>query len=447
VRRSLAPLTVLLAALWAPAAAPAGPAESSLRAALDRSMRAAGAGAGALVVDLSNGATLYARAPDTARVPASNEKLYTTAVALARFGASGRLSTRVLGDGELDEDGVYGGNLYLRGGGDPTFGSLAFNRRAYGTGASVTELAAAVSEAGIARVTGAVYGDETLFDGLRGGPASGYAFSGYIGAPLSALAFDRGLASRQGSALRRRPARFAAERLSRALRAEGVTVDRGLGERRTPPDAREIAQVESPTMAVLARLTNVPSDNFFAEMLLKALGARFGRGGTTAAGAAATTAYLRPLGIAPRLSDGSGLSRRNRTTPRQVVRLLDHMDRTESLAVPFRDSLAVACRSGTLAGRMCGTRAAGRCRAKTGTLTGVSSLSGYCDVGGDRVLAYSILMNRVNVSRARTLQDRMGAAIAGYAPSSPRSPGSSSTSTPRRSAFSSLEPGDSPATT
>jgi D-alanyl-D-alanine carboxypeptidase/D-alanyl-D-alanine-endopeptidase (penicillin-binding protein 4) len=428
VRRSLAVLAFLLAV---PAPAAAG-TESQLRTSLDRSMRSAGAASGALVVDLGDGRTLYSRAADTPRVPASNEKLYTTSTALARFGPSGRLLTRVLGDGQLDDAGVYRGNLYLRGGGDPTFGSDAFNRRAYGTGASVTELAAAVQAAGVTRVTGFVYGDETYFDGLRGGPDSGFAFSIYIGAPLSALAFNRGLANSQGSAIQRRPARYAAERLLRALRAEGVSVSRGAAERAAPGAAREVATVSSPPMATLARLTNVSSDNFFAEMLLKSIGGRFGTRGSTAGGATAVMSWLRENAIGARVSDGSGLSRRNRTTPRQVVRLLDHMDRTEELAVPFRGSLAVGCRSGTLAGRMCGTRASGRCRGKTGTLTGVSALSGYCDVGGERVIAFSILMNGVSAGGARSLQDRMAAAIASYVPSSASRAGSSMTSTSRR---------------
>ncbi len=412
VRRSLAPLAVLLAVLWAPAAAPAA-TDAQLRASLDRAMRAAGGGSGALVVDLFDGRTLYARAADVPRVPASNQKLYTTAAALARFGPSGRLSTRVLGDGELDADGVYRGNLYLRGGGDPTFGSR-------GTAA----LARALAEIGILRVTGTVYGDETLFDGRRGGPDSRYAFSIWIGTPLSALSYAR--------AAVRRPARLAADRLSRELRAEGVSVRRSVGERAAPPGARELAILRSPTMAVLARATNVPSDNFLAEMLLKSLGARFGVRGTTAAGAAVTALWLREAGIAARVSDGSGLSRRNRTTPRQVVKLLDHMDGSERLGPSFRASLAVACGSGTLAGRMCRTRAAGRCRGKTGTLTGVSALSGYCDMGSGRAVAFSILMNGVGYYSARRAQDAMTAAIANYVPSSSSRAGSSMTSTPSR---------------
>lgn len=431
--RAVATLTLLLAALWAPAAAAAGTTDARLRAALDGAMSSAGSSSGALVVDLGTGRTLYARRADTPRIPASNEKLYTTSTALARFGPTGRIYTRVLGDGVMAADGTYRGNLYLRGGGDPTFGSASFIRRAYGAGASVSNLATEVAAAGITEVTGAVYGDESFFDTRRGGPDSGFAFSYDIGAPLSALAFDRGLANDQGTALQRRPALFAADQLTRALRTEGVRVAREAGERPAPAVATEIAAVGSPTLTRIVRLTNVPSDNFFAEMLLKTLGGHFRGYGSTAAGAATVVSYLSEIGISPRVSDGSGLSRGNRTTPRQVVTLLARMNATAELAPPFRGSLAVACVSGTLAGRMCGTRASGRCRGKTGTLSYVSALSGYCYLSAGRTLAFSILMNNVNVSGARSLQNRMGAAIAAYAPASSASrPSSSRTSVPSR---------------
>jgi D-alanyl-D-alanine carboxypeptidase/D-alanyl-D-alanine-endopeptidase (penicillin-binding protein 4) len=423
MRRLLALASLLAMLPAAPAAA--GISDTALRSHLARQMNAAGAGSGALVVDLANGRTLFERRGDTYRIPASNEKLYTTAAAMVRFGPAGRLLTRVYGDGALADGGVYRGNLFLRGGGDPTFGSASFNRRAYGTGASVSQLARELAARGIERVQGNVYGDESYFDRLRGGPDSGYRFSFWIGAPLSGLSFNRGLGNTRGTSRQRRPAVFAAEQLRRALRAEGVTVTGGSDERLTPSGAALLATVQSPPIATLSRLTNVPSDNFMAEMLLKAIGARFGpRGSTSGGAAAARAALLSGPGIAPRIADGSGLSRSNRTTPRQIVRLLDHMDRTQSLAVPFRGSLAVACRSGTLAGRMCGTAASGRCRGKTGTLSGVSALSGYCDLR-DRVIAFSFLMNRVNVSGARRLQNRMAAAIASYTPApEPASPAS-----------------------
>jgi len=418
VRRALAPIAITLAVL---AAAPAwaGAPETSLRLALAGQMRAAGARSSALVVDLHNGRTLFALRADTARLPASNEKIFTTSTALVRFGPSGRLSTRVLGDGALQDDGTYRGNLYLRGGGDPTFGSSSFIRRAYGTGASLSDLVARLEALGIARVSGAVYGDETYFDAFRGGPSTGFAFDPYIGGTLSGLAFNRGLTSSRGTAVQQRPGGFAADQLARALRAAGVPVSGRVAERATPPEARLVASVPSPPISTLIRLTNQPSDNFFAEMLLKGLGARFGGRGSTQAGAAVVRGTLGDLGVHPqRVVDGSGLSRGDRTTPRAVVHLLDQMDRSTTLAPAFRGSLGVACRSGTLGGRMCRTAAAGRCRGKTGTLSNVSALSGYCDLS-DRVIGFSIIMNNVSVSGARSLQDRMAAAIARYKPSTP----------------------------
>ena len=114
----------------------------------------------------------------------------------------------------------------------------------------------------------------------------------------------------------------------------------------------------------------------------------------------------------PRIVDGSGLSRADRTTPRQVVRLLERMHGQE-VGPDFEASLPIAGRTGTLQRRMRGTAAAGRCRAKTGTLIGVSALAGDCATTSGHTLAFALLMNRANVGRAHGVQDRMTAAIAG----------------------------------
>ncbi|MDQ6914233.1 MAG: D-alanyl-D-alanine carboxypeptidase/D-alanyl-D-alanine-endopeptidase, partial [Actinomycetota bacterium] len=200
------------------------------------------------------------------------------------------------------------------------------------------------------------------------------------------------------------------------------------GEGRAPGTAGQLALVRSPPISRLIRFTNVPSDNYLAEMLIKDLGARFGAGGSTAAGAAVVRDRLGTLGIAPQVVDGSGLSRGDHTTPRQVVRLLAAMARSGPFADTFRGSLAVACRSGTLAARMCGSAASGRCRGKTGTLSNVSALSGYCTLPTGRTIAFSFLMNGVDVYGARSLQNRMAVAIARYRPAAtpaalPRSAG------------------------
>ena len=112
----------------------------------------------------------------------------------------------------------------------------------------------------------------------------------------------------------------------------------------------------------------MPSDNFLAETLLKALGVRFGGAGSTRAGAQVVRSSVVGLGLAPTVVDGSGLSRANHTSPRQVVRLLQRMGEEDTFPA-FQRSLAVAGVSGTLRRRMRGTPAQRRCRGKTGTLT------------------------------------------------------------------------------
>src|SRR3712207_3048607 len=143
---------VLLAAAALAGAAPAAEAQDGLSPQLRSAMRSAGARSGAYVVNLTNGRRVFAWRSRTPRVLASNTKLFTTAAALARLGVDGTLGTEVRGSGEL-VDGVWRGDLYLRGGGDPTFGSRGFGRRSYGSGAAIEDLAARVEEAGIERVS------------------------------------------------------------------------------------------------------------------------------------------------------------------------------------------------------------------------------------------------------------------------------------------------------
>ena len=156
------------------------------------------------------------------------------------------------------------------------------------------------------------------------------------------------------------------------------------------------------------------SNNFFAEMLLKHIGAETRDAGTTSAGAATVRQYVKNMfGAAVRPVDGSGLTVGNRSSAGDIVKLLNR-GRKRAFGPAFVDSLAVAGRSGTLADRMRGSAAEGRCRAKTGTLTGVSALSGYCFNRSGRKYAFSILMNDVyNTTTARAAQDRIASIVAG----------------------------------
>jgi D-alanyl-D-alanine carboxypeptidase/D-alanyl-D-alanine-endopeptidase (penicillin-binding protein 4) len=376
-------------------------------------MSGAGSWSGAYVVNADSGRAIFRWSHTRPRVLASNTKLFTTAAALARFGTEGTLATEVRSGAELGEHGVLRGNLYLVGGGDPTFGSASFTRRAYGTsGATVEALAAQLKRAGIERVAGRVVGDESRFDTLRGGPESGYTTSIWVG-PLSALGYNRGLATESGSSFQASPAPFAAARLSDALRRRGIPVRDTPTAGKAPAGAETLAAVDSPPMGRLAAMTNKPSDNYFAEMLVKDLAMQASGRGTTAGGARIAARFARRIGGGPQqLADGSGLSRGNRASPYRVVRLLLAMRRRDEFR-PFVRSLSIAGRDGTLGPRMRRGPARGHCRGKTGTLSDVSAVSGYCRARSGDTYVFSILMNGVDPYGARAIQDRMLQALAG----------------------------------
>ena len=392
-------LIVLLAAAL-PFAAPA-PAlalgDADLRAALAGEMRRAPAASGAYVAELGSGRVLYASRADTARIPASLEKLYTTSAALLRLGPAATLrTTAVAAPGAvLEAGGTLRGDLVLVGGGDPFFGADP-----------AAILARAVRRAGVKRVAGSVIGDESAFDDQRSGCCPGYDPD--LGGVLSALAYDRGIF--RGRA-RIDAARFAAGRFAAQLRAAGVAVAGPSAAGTAPPAARTLAAVPSRSVAELARFVNVPSNNFAAEMLLKELGVRYRDRGTDAAGADVVRDALDDFGVRPqRVVDGSGLSRQNRTTPRQVGSLLQRMGKPD-IATSFRSSLAVTGSTGTVKARMRGTSAAGRCQVKTGTLRLVSALAGYCATAGGRDVVFAFMFNRANTFNAKAREDRMTIAI------------------------------------
>ena len=397
--RRLVLLTTLILLALAHSAHAAGLAAT--QRVLAREMARAGAYSGAYVIDLGTGQELYASQPDVARMPASVNKLYTSAAALLRYGPEGRLTTTVLSQGLPDETGTIAGNLVLRGGGDPTFGTAA-----------AAELAGQLAQAGLQRVEGRVVGDESAFDAFRGVPSSGYRLTSEVG-PLSALAFNHGRTGQSRPYFQTSPARFAAQQFEKALEKQGVkiigTARSGLAATGMTP----LSEWASPPISAIVRQMNQPSDNFMAEMLIKGLGAQFGGAGSTQAGGTVIREAVKPFGITPKVVDGSGLSRSDRTTPRQVVQLLQRMDSSEA-GVAFDESLAVVGRNGTVYNRMRGTAAQDNCHAKTGTLRDVSSLAGVCTTTGGERVAFAFLMNRVYPSGARVLQDRMTAALARY---------------------------------
>jgi D-alanyl-D-alanine carboxypeptidase/D-alanyl-D-alanine-endopeptidase (penicillin-binding protein 4) len=238
---------------------------------------------------------------------------------------------------------------------------------------------------------------------------SRYYTSPWVG-PLSALSFNHGYSGRR---FQPNPASYATSVFRQTLKADDIAPGHAASNTKAPAGATVIASVESPPMATLVKLTNKDSDNFFAETLLKDVGRDASGKGTTAAGVRAVVSFAARAGAKVQMIDGSGLDRGDRASPRDVVRLL-LSERTEPEFPALFDSLPIAGVDGTVHDRMRSGPAKRNCRAKTGSLIGVSTLSGFCTTRSGRTVAFSFLMNGLYVGYARRIQDRMAQAIAGW---------------------------------
>ncbi len=317
------------ALLLAPAEAPGSISRSRLRHGLTNQMQRAGGASGAWVMDMDapRNRTLFSWASRTRRVLASNTKLFTTGAVLDRFGANERLTTRLYARRRRALHGhTLKGSLVIVGAGDPALASVGFARHNNLPLTRIANLASDIRKAGIRRITGAIRADDSIFDRRRGVPTSGVDASGEL-APLSGLSYNSGFAGGHYAA---NPELVAARTLKHRLRELGVRVKRGIGRANLPTSAlrrKPLGKVRSPRMANLIAETNKPSNNFFAEMLLKRLAARRGVQGTTRRGARKAERFARKLGGRVRMENGSGLSRSNRASPRQVGRFLVAMNR------------------------------------------------------------------------------------------------------------------------
>jgi D-alanyl-D-alanine carboxypeptidase/D-alanyl-D-alanine-endopeptidase (penicillin-binding protein 4) len=385
-------------------------ADASLSSSLKRQMRAAGAYSGAYVVDSTTGRRLFSWRSGASRILASNTKLFSTSALLARMGPDATFETQVLAHGQMNDDGILKGDLWLRGGGDPAFGTRSYVRRHFGrSAAAVEDLAEQLADSGLVAVRGGVHGDESAFDSIRGVHDSRYGVSPWVG-PLSALSFNHAYDSH---GFQSNPPTYAAGRLRKALDREDIAPGHAAASGKTPDGAVVMATVQSAPVGTLIRLTNKDSDNFFAETLLKDLGREAYGTGSTAAGVRAAMAHAAQAGARVQMIDGSGLDHGDRASPRDVVRLLAYERTLPGFQFLF-DSLPVAGVDGTLDDRMNRGPAHRNCRAKTGSLIGVSTLSGYCTSRSGHTLTFSFLMNGISTSYARRLQDRMAQALAGW---------------------------------
>lgn len=326
------------------------------------------------------GTVRYERAGHVRRIPASNEKLLLSMAILDALGPDAALPTIAAG---RRRGPAIKGDLWILGRGDPATGKADLRR-----------LARAIRDQGVRRIRGGVRGSTGYFARDWWAPGWRRYFPGsYVNLP-TALTFER-----NGGA---RPELRAAETLTRLLRKQGVKVR---GRPGTGPRAGgfpEIARVERSLVGVLGSM-NRDSSNFFAEVLAKRLGAeRGGTPGTIAKGAAAIKAWATSHGVGVRTRDGSGLSYANRTTPRGFARLLAAAE-AEPWGQALRNSLPTGGQ-GTLEHRLRGVPV----RAKTGTLTSISALSGWVHAKRTGTwVEFSIMATGMSPSRAKAIEDRI----------------------------------------
>ena len=216
------------------------------------------------------------------------------------------------------------------------------------------------------------------------------------------------------------PARYAAHVFTRMLESMGVAVDGAPTTGSLPSSRVRLASDTSVPVSAIVRMLMKPSNNGMTEHLIKTLGRVGDKPGTWAAGSARVLSWLRTTQSVPgtvRIVDGSGLAHTNRVTARVLVRALQYA-RTRSWFGTFYDALPVAGISdpaigGTLTSRMVKTAAQGNLRAKTGTLSGVTALSGYVADRDGRLYTFSML-GSYRSSTPRPVFDKLGATLAGW---------------------------------
>jgi serine-type D-Ala-D-Ala carboxypeptidase/endopeptidase (penicillin-binding protein 4) len=423
---------ILLAlAACARAAAPPSPALrplDALRHSIDSLVddpKFANAHLGLLIVNPADGDTLYSRNAGKLFMPASNQKILTSAVALAQLGPDYRYHTVIAKRGEL-KDSVLAGDLIVIGRGDPTMSD-----RVHGSAANaMAALADSIRARGITRVTGALrQGGNAFPDSIYGYGWEWDDIGGESGAPIDELLFNEGMVQRAAkiegrdtviSVATRTPGYVYLSALYSALSQRGVRID-GLvnlsaDSLTLPYDT--VYVIESPPLREILKVFMKPSQNQIGEALLKTIGLEKTGIGSADAGAEVTTTQLRDWGVDSTevvVYDGSGLSRHDLVTPRTIVRVLSAMQKDTAFSV-YYDAFPIAGVDGTIRSRMKGTPAENNLRGKTGTIEFVRSLSGYVDTADGQRLVFSFLSNHFTtpVSEITRVQDAVGALLASY---------------------------------
>jgi serine-type D-Ala-D-Ala carboxypeptidase/endopeptidase (penicillin-binding protein 4) len=379
---------------------------SELQASLDsviKPVKGSGIKVSCKVVHADYNKTLYENDPEEPMIPASITKLITCACSYSKLGQSYNLSTIVYTDDNNIIDGVINGNLYLKGFGDPDFNVN-----------DLVKLADMISGKGIKEVTGNIVADESFFDNNYKSLSGNY--NGDTGPSywpyICGLSFNKN----EG---KYNPSNEAATYLSSELTSRNISIQGSVITGNTPKGAKEIAHFDRPIFDVLSNMCK-ESDNQSAITMFKLLGAKFkDTPGTLDGGQEVISSFLSEIGInrySYEILEGSGLTRYNKVNADVYVKLLKFMYDDRFLFDYFMNSLSIAGKDGTLRHRMIGTNAEGNVFAKTGTLNGVSALSGYVIDKDNEILIFYCVMNGFggNATPMRDVQDMVCIYLASY---------------------------------
>lgn len=435
---------------------------------------------GIKVISLRTGEVFYEKDSYLLFHPASNMKLLTTATALTKLGPNFRFKTLLCADTSSVVDSLLTGNLYLKGFGNPDLtthdlwgmvqelkqlgiksvaGDLICDESYlddfyFGSGwmwddasskyfPPISALTVNRNCVTVKVKPGVAIGDTV---GVLVEPPTSYVKIENAGVTvdssdttaLEAFKVERKWRERENTVMIQgglspqspareviveimEPALYAGTLFSELLATEKIEF-KGRILKDVIPDTNVVLveQVSAPLATLLTKTNKLGYNNLYAELILKTLGAeQRGVPGTAAKGISVIHTFFNDIGVDTtffELADGSGVSRYNVVSPQLIIELLQAVHEDFRIQAEFKASLPIAGVDGTLMNRMKGTGAEGKLRAKTGTLRGVSALSGYTTTADGELVAFSMIMEHfvVPTARIRAVQDRIGVLLSSF---------------------------------
>ena len=337
---------------------------------------------GMMVYDLDADSAIYCHNERQLMRPASTMKLLTAITAIDKLGGSYQFKTDLCYTGEVT-DGTLSGNIYCVGGFDPRFN--IDDMRAF---------VESIRKMGVDTIRGTIYADKSMKDEAQYGEGWCWDDDNPILSPL--------LVGRKDVFI---------DRFMQELREAGIVVDAFTGQGRKPDDAFCICRRFHTIDQVLMRMLK-ESDNLYAESMFYQIGAASGNQPATAHSARSVmNRLIEKVGLDPKrynIADGSGLSLYNYVTAELEVRMLRYAFKNNNIYLHLHPSLPQAGTDGTLRKRMTSPFTQGNVYAKTGTLSGISSLAGYCTAANGHRLAFAIINQGLLHGRnGRSFQDRV----------------------------------------